>query len=192
MSGRRGGRPAPTPTVNPFRFENWLFMHNGAVADFSSVRRDLTFAVDPSLYPDIRGTTDSEVLFHLALTHGLREDPIAAMRKTIRLVESIGHDHGVPFPMQGTVAVTDGITIWAFRYSTQGQTRSLFHSAEVAALEEMYPDIAVLSRLGANAHVVVSEPLSDLPGMFLEVPESTVAILDRSGYHHRPFTPADR
>jgi predicted glutamine amidotransferase len=76
-------------------------MHNGALAGFGSVKRDLAFVVDPSLYPHIEGTTDSEVLFHLALTVGLREDPITAMAKAIQTVESVGHAHGVTFPMQG-------------------------------------------------------------------------------------------
>ena len=68
------GPPIQQTNCHPFRFQNWLFMHNGAIAGFGSVKRDLTFAVDPSLYPHITGTTDSEVLFHLALTLGLRED----------------------------------------------------------------------------------------------------------------------
>jgi glutamine amidotransferase len=51
----------------------------------------------------------------------------------------------------------------------------------------MYPDAERLRAFGRQAHVVVSEPLNDLPGAFLEVPESTVAILDGSGYHHQPF-----
>ena len=37
------------------------------------------------------------------------------------------------------------------------------------------------SLFGDHAQVVVSEPLNDLPGAFLEVPESTVAILDPDG-----------
>ena len=133
------GPPIQQTNCHPFRFGNWLFMHNGALAGFGSVKRDLTFAVDPSLYPHITGTTDSEVLFHLALTLGLREDPVAAMAKAIGLVESTGHEHGVKFPMQGTVAVTDGMTVWAFRYSSQRQTRTLFHSADIATLHAMYP-----------------------------------------------------
>jgi predicted glutamine amidotransferase len=128
------------------------------------VKRDLTFAVDPSLYPHIKGTTDSEVLFHLALTLGLQEDPIVAMAKAIQAVESAGHEHGVKFPMQGTVAVSDGITVWAFRYSSQRQTRTLFHSADIATLEQMYPDTERLRVFGKRAHVVVFEPLNDLPG----------------------------
>ncbi|GAA4346512.1 class II glutamine amidotransferase [Angustibacter luteus] len=185
------GPPIQQTNCHPFRYENWLFMHNGGLADFDAVKRDLTFAVDPSLYPHIKGTTDSEVLFHLALTLGLRDDPVAAMTKTIRMAEEVGHAHHVPFPVQGTFAVSDGTTLWAFRYSSQGRSRTLFHSADVATLQEMYPEVERLRAFGPHAHVVVSEPLNDLPGVFLEVPESTVAVLDGSGYHHRPFLAAD-
>lgn len=182
-----GGPPIQQTNCHPFRYANWLFMHNGFLAEFGKVKRDLTFAIDPSLYPHVRGTTDSEVLFHLALTFGLREDPVAAMAQTVRTVESIGRDHGIRFPMQGTIAVSDGATLWAFRYSTQGRSRSLFHSVDIPAIREMYPDAERLRLFGDDAHVVVSEPLNDLPGTFVEVPESTVAILDPEGYRHQPF-----
>ncbi|GAA3641675.1 class II glutamine amidotransferase [Microbacterium awajiense] len=179
--------PIQQTNCHPFRYENWLFMHNGYLADFPLVKRDLTFAIDPDLYPHVQGTTDSEVLFHLALTFGLRDDPVAALAKAIQRVESVGADHGVKFPVQGTFAVSDGVTLWAFRYSTQGRTRSLFHSVDVPTLRRMYPDAERLSLFGDDAHVVVSEPLNSLPGTFVEVPESTVAILDPDGYRHESF-----
>ena len=182
--------PIQQTNCHPFRYKNWMFMHNGYLADFSQVKRDLTFAVDPSLYPHILGTTDSEVLFYLALTLGLMDDPIAAMGAAIRKVESVGRDHGIAFPMQGTVAVTDGLTIWAFRYSSQGRTRSLFHSVDVDTLHEMYPDAERLKIFGPRDRLIVSEPLNDLPGVFKEVPESTVAIVGADGFHHQPFLPA--
>ena len=56
---------------HPFRYGNWLFVHNGVIADFEKIRRELLLAVAPELFADIRGSTDSEVLFHLALTFGL-------------------------------------------------------------------------------------------------------------------------
>lgn len=185
-----GGPPIQNTNCHPFRYENWMFMHNGFLSGFAEVKRDLTFAIDPSLYPHVRGTTDSEVLFHLALTLGLREDPVKAMRETVRKVESVGRDHGVPFPMQGTIAVSDGATVWTFRYSTQGRSRSLFHSADIPTLRQLYPDAERLELFGDTAHVVVSEPLNDLPGAFIEVPESTAAILDAEGYRHEPFLEA--
>lgn len=184
------GPPIQQTNCHPFRHDRWLFMHNGSISGFGTYKRDLVLDVDPSLYPLIQGTTDSEVLFHLALTHGLMDDPVAGVGAAIRRVEQVGRDAGVPFPMQGTIAVSDGSTLWAFRYSTQGRSRTLFHSADVRALREMYPDAARLEAFGDRAQVVVSEPLNDLPGVFLEVPESTVAVLDPDGYHHREFLAA--
>jgi predicted glutamine amidotransferase len=184
------GPPIQQTNCHPFRYENWLFMHNGFLSGFEKMKRDLTFAVDPSLYPHIRGTTDSEVLFHLALTLGLRDDPIGGMEKAIRMVELVAHEHGVAFPVQATIALSDGATVWAFRYSTQGMTRSLFHSVDIPTLQQLYPDAERLKLFGDRARVVVSEPLNDLPGAFVEVPESTVMILDESGYEHQPFMEA--
>lgn len=184
------GPPIQQTNCHPFRHDNWLFMHNGAISQFGLIKRDLALAVDPALYPSIQGTTDTEVLFHLALTFGLADDPVAAVGAAIRRVEEAGHAAGVQFPMQGTIAVSDGETLWAFRYSSQGRSRSLFHSADVPTLRAMYPDAERLSLFGDRAQVVVSEPLNDLPGVFLEVPESTVAVLDPDGYHHQGFLAA--
>lgn len=179
--------PVQQTNCHPFRYEHWMFMHNGSIAEFPKIKRELAFAIDPELYPRIQGTTDSEVLFYLALSYGLRDDPVAGVGAAIRKVEEVGLAAGIRFPMQGTVAVADGSTIWAFRYSTQHRSRSLFHSVDVPTLLEMYPDIPRFKTFDRSAHIVVSEPLNDLPGVFLEVPESTVAVLDGTGYHHESF-----
>ncbi|MEO7016776.1 MAG: class II glutamine amidotransferase, partial [Leifsonia sp.] len=97
------GPPIQQTNCHPFRYENWLFMHNGFLSGFAEMKRDLVFAVDPSLYPRILGTTDSEVLFHLALTLGLRDDPIAGVERAIRMVEKVAHEHGIAFPVQATI-----------------------------------------------------------------------------------------
>ena len=185
------GPPIQQTNCHPFRYENWMFMHNGFLSGFAEMKRDLVFAVDPSLYPRILGTTDSEVLFHLALSLGLRDDPIAGVERAIRMVEKVAHEHDIAFPVQATIGLTDGATVWAFRYSSQGRTRTLFHSVDIATLQKLYPDADRFREFGARARVVVSEPLIDLPGAFVEVPESTVMILDHdSGYEHRPFLAA--
>ena len=56
---------------HPFRHGRWLFVHNGVIEGFQVMRRDLLYAVDPALFDRIAGSTDSEVLFYLALTYGL-------------------------------------------------------------------------------------------------------------------------
>ena len=181
------GPPIQQSNCHPFRHENWLFMHNGFLDGFLASKRDLVLAIDPSLFPLIHGTTDTEVLFYLAITLGLQDDPVGGLTRAIRMVESVGRSKGTEFPMQGTVAVSDGHTLWTFRYSSAHRTRSLYHSVDIPALRELYPDAARLQVFGEKAKVVVSEPLTDMPGAFVEVPESTVAILDDDGYHHEPF-----
>ena len=81
-------------------------------------------AVDPSLYADIEGSTDSENLFFLALTFGLTDDPVTGVERAVGFVEDVARRHGVEHPVQMTVATTDGVSMWAFRYSSEGRTRS--------------------------------------------------------------------
>ena len=46
-------------------------MHNGSIARFQDIKREIVLAVDPSLYASIEGSTDSEAFLFLALTLGL-------------------------------------------------------------------------------------------------------------------------
>src|SRR5262249_48201967 len=69
------GTPVQQTNCHPFRHGRWLWMHNGSIARFHDVKRELMLAVDPSLYPDLEGSTDSEAFFFLALTFGLEDDP---------------------------------------------------------------------------------------------------------------------
>ncbi len=178
--------------THPFRHGRWLWMHNGLIRDFPSVRRELLFAVDDSLFASIEGTTDSEAMFYLALTFGLEDDPIAAVARTVGFVEEVGRRHGVEHPIQMTVATTDGRTIWAFRYSSEGQTRSLFFSTRLDALRVIHPEVVELAELSDETRVVVSEPLGDLTGAWNEVPEAHVGIVQPGVDELRPFAPVGR
>jgi glutamine amidotransferase len=184
------GTPVQQTNCHPFRHGRWLWAHNGALAGFRDVKRELVLAVDPALYPDIEGSTDSELFFHLALTFGLEDDPPAAVARAVGLIEEVGRRHGQQFPVQMTVATTDGETLWAFRYSSEGRSRSLFHSTDVSTLRAQYPDNPVLHRLSDDARLVVSEPLGGLRGAWREVPESTCIVLRDGAEELRPFVPA--
>jgi glutamine amidotransferase len=183
------GTAVQETNTHPFRHGRWLWMHNGLIREFSRIRRELLLAVDESLFQSIEGTTDSEAMFYLALSFGLEDDPITAVERMVGLVEEVGNAHGVEQPMQMTVATTDGRSIWAFRYSSEGDSRSLYFSTRVDALRAVYPDAAELAGLSAETRVVVSEPLGDLPGVWNEVPESHVGIVRPGSDELRPFAP---
>ena len=184
------GSPVQHTNCHPFRHGRWLWMHNGLIADFHETKRDLVLAVDPALYSEIEGTTDSEVLFHVALTFGLEDDPPAAVARAIGLVEATGREHGVEYPFQGTIATTDGERIWAFRYSSERKSRSLFFSTNVLTLRALYPENELLQGLSDEARLVVSEPLGDeLPGAWNEVPEGSYGVIQPGEDALRPFIP---
>jgi len=183
------GSPIQQTNCHPFRHGQWLWMHNGLIRDFSEVKRDLVLGVDPSLYSQIEGSTDSEVFFYLALTLGLEKDPPGAVARAVGVIEEVGKRHDVEYPIQMTVATTNGDEVWAFRYSSEGQSRSLFYSTDVATLRQQYPENPIFHEVSDESRLVVSEPLGDLPGAWNEVPESTWGVLRPGQDELHPFAP---
>jgi len=183
------GTAVQQTNCHPFRHGRWLWMHNGVIRDFHAVKRDLVLAVDPSFYPEIKGSTDSETFFYLALTLGLEEDPPRAVQEAVGFIEATGRRWGVEHPIQMTVATTNGESIWAFRYSSEGKSRSLFFSTEVRTLKMLYPDDIRLQALGDESRLVVSEPLGNLVGAWNEVPESSYGLIKPGRDELHTFTP---
>ena len=181
------GSAVQMTNCHPFRHGRWLWMHNGCIHEFSKFRRDVALAIDPSLYPEIAGQTDSEILFLLALSLGLEDDPPGATAQAIGLVEDRGHKCGVRDPFQGTIATTDGDSIWAFRYSSEGKSRSLFFSRDVPTLRQLYPERRIFDEVSDDARLIVSEPIGDLPGAWNVVPESSYGVVGQGHDELHPF-----
>jgi predicted glutamine amidotransferase len=112
----------------------------------------------------MEGSTDSEVFFFLALTMGLEDDPPAAVERAVGVIEHVGRSAGVEHPGQMTVATSDGRSLWAYRYSSEGKSRSLYYLTRVDTLREQHPEIAFLQKVSDESRLVVSEPLGDLFG----------------------------
>ena len=184
------GSPVQETNCHPFRRGNWLFVHNGFIADFHLLRRDLMLVIDPELFADVQGSTDTEVVFHLALTFGLEEDPVGALERTVGLIEETARRHGVTNAVQASFGVSDGESLWAVRYASGGDARSLFASSDADAIRHLYPDNQRFQRLTEDDRLIVSEPFSDLPGVWHEIPEATAAIVRRGGVlEKQPFQP---
>lgn len=180
------GTPVQQTNCHPFCHRQWMFVHNGAIQNYYRLRRDLAFAVEPELFPTIEGTTDSELMFKLALTFGLDSDPIPALERMTGFVEELGHRHGVEHPVQMTLGLSDGRRLFAVRYSSEHNSRTLYHSRRLAALKELYPELDGFSN---DSYAIVSEPLSEMSGLWERVPESSAIIVDSDGLKMQSFTP---
>jgi len=183
------GTPVQQTNCHPFQHGRWLFVHNGVINGFHEMRRELLLAVGPALFGDIAGSTDSEALFYLALTFGLEDDPLPAVERAVGFVEATARARGIEHPIQMTLGITNGERLWAIRYSSEGRSRTLFMSADRATLQALHPDNPRFEHLTDEDRLIVSEPLSDLPGVWVEVPESTAVIVQPGADERVPFEP---
>lgn len=159
------GTAVSRTNCHPFTWNNWAFMHNGKIGDWMRCRKDLEARIAESLYAHRQGTTDSEALFLLALTHGLALDPVAALQKTLREALDIMDKNAASEPLRVSLAVTDGKAIWAFRYSSDGQSPSLYFGMPQTRASEA----------GINpVNTIASEPLDSNAEHWYAVDEGTV------------------
>lgn len=173
---------------HPFRHEKTLFVHNGEISRFPELRRELTMAVEPELFPSIQGTTDSEILFYLALSFGLGdpgESPAAAIQGIIRYVESTAKIMGVGNALDMTLGIASPDGLCIVRYATAGEPPTLYATDDPEHLLDVNPHLQ--DRPGFEAlkaggfRLVVSEPVGNAAEKWEEIEAGTVRTFDRSG-----------
>ena len=116
---------------HPFRYKNWLFVHNGEIDGIDAIRKQLVMAISDEYFPHILGTTDSEVMFYLALTFGLESDPLAVLARMAGFVEQAGRSKGIPEALWMTLGVSDGTRLYAVRYASDGAAPTLYYSRDL-------------------------------------------------------------
>ena len=183
------GTPVQQTNCHPFRHGRWLFVHNGVLNGFHLYRRELMLALDPAVFDGLGGSTDSEALFYLALTFGLESDPLGALEQAVGFVEAKGREHGVDYPVQGTFGISNGERLWGVRYSSEHASRTLYLSADRQTVQALHPDNPRFQRMTDEDRMIVSEPLSDLPGVWIAVPESTALVIQPGVDEQVPFEP---
>lgn len=103
--------------THPFKYEKWVFAHNGGIKSFSRLRERLSL----DLKKRIQGATDSEVYFYwlLQCTDKAGSSAVEGIRTAICEIAS-SHEHsGLNF------LLSDGCSLYAFRY---GRDRRDYYS----------------------------------------------------------------
>lgn len=112
---------------HPFSVENWLFMHNGQIAQYEKIRRQLEALIPDHYYCYREGTTDSEALFLALFGLGVKDDPIGALTRLCQTVNKLMDAQGVTEAFRFTAALSDGNSSYAFRYSSDAWAPSLYY-----------------------------------------------------------------
>ncbi len=119
-----------TENTHPFRYRQWLFAQTGTIPAFDSLRERLVASVPEFLRGDIRGETDSEVVFHIFLSFlhdaGRLNDAAvdeavvgSALRSTLQVVDQMAAEGGHP-PAPLNMIVTNGDFLVAVRRGADG------------------------------------------------------------------------
>jgi glutamine amidotransferase len=144
-----------------------MFMHNGQVGGFQKIRRRIEALIPDEHYMLRGGTTDSEALFLAALGFGLEDDPPGAIGAMIAAVKAAMDGAGIDQAFRFAAALTDGRTLWAFRWSCDARPPTLYYRAVenglVVVSEPTDEDHGTWHAVAANSMLVKS------PGRALEI-----------------------
>jgi predicted glutamine amidotransferase len=132
----RAATGTATNRVNchPFVYDKHMFMHNGQVGCYSKLKRRLEHLIPDDLYQERGGTTDSEIIFLIALANGAERDPFSAMVITLNTVQSMMDECGVCEPFRFAAAWMDGETLHAYRWASDGKAPTLYWKADETGL----------------------------------------------------------
>lgn len=171
---------------HPFQHEQFLWMHNGSIAQFEKIKRPLRESLRDRYYNLIQGTTDSEHAFavFLNLLHERVgdysvEDLHDAMAATIRQLLEWQRQAGIDGPSYLNFAVTDGVSVVASRYVSdpEAEPPSLYiaRGERFEIVDGKYRMNPMLQQ--PRAVIVASEPLSEERADWEPVPGNHIVVV---------------
>ena len=172
---------------HPFRYKNWLFMHNGQIANFGSIRQALLAKVSPKYFENILGSTDSELMFHLALSFGMENNVPGAIAEMVRTVEAEGKKNEVEESLWMTLGISDGESLWGFRYGSNGIGPTLYVTPDMSEMHRLNPDIKDI--MGDFAACIVSEPIGNYQDLWHEIPDNSKIVVQNKKIEISDFKP---
>ena len=159
-----------TSNCHPFAQGRQLFMHNGQIGGYASLRRRVEAMIPDALYPERKGTCDSEAIFLAALGRGLETDPVAAFRDTLAEIEAMRAGEGCE-PLRFAAVHSDGERLFAFRWASDERPPSLY------------------AQINGPSVLVASEPCGTEEGNWRAIPPGSVLEAHRDGRMFlRPFS----
>ena len=120
------GTATSRANCHPFVHGRSMFMHNGQIGCYHTLRRGLENMIPDELYRERGGTTDSEALFLIALAHGADREPISAFASVLSTVSDMMRNCGVHEPLRFAATYTNGEDLYAFRWASDNKAPTLY------------------------------------------------------------------
>ncbi|HEV8246742.1 MAG TPA: class II glutamine amidotransferase [Polyangiaceae bacterium] len=180
-----------TENTHPFRYRSWLWAQTGTILGFDRLRERLLASQPEFLRRNVRGETDSELLFYLFLSflhdagslHDGNVSPEAigaALRASISLVDRLSAEEGFE-RNGGDVLVTNGERMVAVHRNGNMAFRTLKGRFDIEGLlgEEGLRRARIPSIESTHFTLIASE-LDSIPVGWTETPARSLITLTRS------------
>jgi len=181
---------------HPFLFGQFMWMHNGVIADFKRIKRRLMDLLSDELYLHIQGTTDSEAIFMFFLNNlqkqypksDLRTSPVdpfilkSVMEETIQTLIQWDEELDITEPSHMNFAISDGYSVIATRYthpSTAGAVSLYFASGTEFTVGKDNDYEMLQTDRRQMCHIIASEPLSKNSKDWIPVPRDHLLMVTR-------------
>lgn len=189
LSHIRAASLAPIQETNchPFKYKQWLFVHNGQINQFDRINQKLISWISPEYFSNLQGSTDTEIMFHLALTFGLENDVHSSISKMVQAIAAAGRESGALCNLTMTLGISDGNSLWGFRYASDGDSPSLYISPGINELVQLNP--AMSGKFGNFAACLVSEPIGNYQNIWHTIPKNSMIVIKNGNIEIGQFQP---
>lgn len=181
---------------HPFQFENMVMMHNGGVGGFSVIKQKLLALITEPFFQNIKGNTDSEVIFALWLsfyynTKRTMEDMVRAWQQVLEVILALQNQHGIEKRTFINSVITDGKRMIGLRYSTNTDECLSMYYAAGQSFEPEDDDFKMHKSIDDQPQsiIVASEKLSGHQEDWNEMPKQHFIMVDEDkSVHLRPIS----
>jgi predicted glutamine amidotransferase len=195
---REPGTQPTNENTQPYRFRAWVFAHSGSIDRFDAIQAGVLEHVPGFLKRNIRGESDSELLFHLFLSflHDAGKlddsnlnvaDAVHALRATLSMVDRLVKAAGGSMSGEQSslnLIMANGRIMLAVRRGPSMWVRKTNGLADCAVCREQNPaepasDRRRFSHEHLRSVLVVSEPTKLGPEGWEEVPDGALVGISR-------------
>lgn len=111
--------------TQPFIYQQWTFIHNGYIFDFSDgLHHKMNATLEDEFLYLIKGNTDSEYIFALLMQLLQSHSPLNALRKCTSILAEIFQDIRILL----NICISDGETVYAMKHAINGLCPSLYYT----------------------------------------------------------------